>query len=77
MRIGQAIANLGRSLKPGNDAELARTQYAGRESASERAASRTFGRPSRNAREADQQGQAWEEADRRRHGATAWYRGRR
>ncbi|MFJ8784986.1 hypothetical protein [Streptomyces sp. NPDC102476] len=59
----------------GNDRELAETQYAGRESASSRAArreraprSRTFGRPDRTSRDADRRGQAWEDAERQRRG---------
>lgn len=38
MGLRDAARNFGRSLKPGNDRELAATQYAGRESASDAAA---------------------------------------
>lgn len=68
--------NFFRSLVPGNDHELAATQYADRESASDRGApSKTFGRPSRTARAADRQGQAWEDGDRLKHPSNMpWYR---
>jgi hypothetical protein len=72
------FGNFVRSLAPGNDHELAATQYAGRESASARGdRSKTFGRPSRSARDADRQGQAWEERDRQQHPSTTpWFRRR-
>lgn len=77
MGIRQALGNFGRSLVPGNDAELAATQYAGRESASGRASrSKTFGKPDRTSRDAARRGQAWEDADRQRHTTTSWWRGR-
>jgi hypothetical protein len=68
----------------GNDHQLAATRYAGQESATDQAArrgrtprSQTFGRPSRNSTEAARQGQAWEDADRRRSGSTTgWFRTR-
>jgi hypothetical protein len=60
----------------GNDHELAATRYAGRESASDRAASKTFGKPDRTSRDAARRGQAWEDTDRARHGGTSWFRGR-
>jgi hypothetical protein len=66
----------------GNDHQLAADRYAGRESATDRAArrgrtsrSKTFGKPSRTARDADRQGQAWENGERQRHSGTAWWRG--
>ena len=73
-----AFGNFFRSLVPGDDRELARTQYAGRESASDRAAqSKTFGAPSRSAREADRRGHAWEDQDRKQNpGFTSWFSGR-
>jgi len=65
----------------GNDHQLAAERYSDRESASSRAARReraprssTFGRPSRNSREAARRGQAWEDADRQRHSGTSWFR---
>jgi hypothetical protein len=67
----------------GNDRELAETQYADRESASNRAARRdraprssTFGKPDRTSRDAARRGQAWEDTDRARHSGTGWFRGR-
>jgi len=67
----------------GNDHELAETQYEGRESASDRAARReraprssTFGRPSRNNREAAREGQEWEDDLWRHIPKTAWFRGK-
>lgn len=69
------LRNIARSLKPGNDHELAATQYAGRESASSRAQSKTFGKPSRNVAAAAQRGQASEDNYWRRIPKTNWYRG--
>lgn len=58
----------------GNDRELARTRYAGKQSASARARTKqrgrdSMGQPHRNARDADRAGQAWDVADRRRFGS--------
>ncbi|GHA94272.1 hypothetical protein [Streptomyces chryseus] len=51
----------------GNDRKLAATKYAGRESASDRAARvRQHQHRARGIQEAAQQGQAWEDADRQR-----------
>jgi hypothetical protein len=72
-----AIGNFVRSLIPGNDHELAATQYADRESASDRAARKDAERAARAAREnrathrrnavkADRKGQAWGDRQRRR-----------
>jgi hypothetical protein len=71
-------------LRPGNDRQLAADQYSDRESASSRSArreraprSQTFGRASRNTREAARQGQAWEDKERQRTGSTTgWFRSR-
>ena len=57
-----------RSLVPGNDHELARTQYAGRESASDEAARKERARRSKAATKADRKGQAWADRHRRRYG---------
>ncbi|MEU6010912.1 hypothetical protein [Streptomyces sp. NPDC047453] len=56
-----------RSLKPGNDRELAATQYAGRESGTARAARlRREGHRGKGVKRAAQQGEQWERRDRRR-----------
>lgn len=64
----------------GNDRELAETQYADREPASDRAArvprSKTFGKPSRTSTEAADKGQAWEDDHWRHIPKTAWFRGK-
>ena len=68
----------------GNDHQLAAERYSDRESATDRAARRgraprsaTFGKPSRNSREAARRGQAWEDADRQQRGSTTgWFRTR-
>ena len=57
-----------RSLVPGNDHELAASQYAGRESATDSAARKERARRSRNATKADRKGQAWADGHRRRYG---------
>lgn len=58
-----------RSLKPGNDAELAATQYAGRESATDRAGRlRRESHRAKGSRRAAAEGEQWERADRRRFG---------
>lgn len=71
-----AFRDFARSLIPGNDHDLAATQYADRESASDRGApSKTFGKPARSARDADRQGQAWDARDRQQHPPnTKWFR---
>lgn len=74
-----AIRNFVRSLAPGSDRELAATQYAGHESASDRAARKDAERAAKNARasrvtraraatKADRRGQAWADKQRRRYG---------
>lgn len=54
-------------LLPGNDHELAATQYADQESASDRAARKTRATRSRSADRADRKGQAWADKQGRRH----------
>ncbi len=74
-RLGDFV----RSLAPGNDHELAATQYAGQESASAKAARKEAARAeaasgvdrsrrSRAADKADRQGNAWADKKRRRYG---------
>lgn len=73
------LGNFARSLKPGNDAQLAATQYAGRESASDRSSgrSKTFGRPSRNVAAAAKKGQDWSDREQMNSpGGTLWHRGK-
>ena len=55
-------------LIPGNDHELAATQYAGQESASGSAARKERARRSRSADRADRKGNAWADKQRRRYG---------
>ena len=55
-------------LAPGNDHELARTRYAGQESASDSAARKERARRSRSADRADRKGNAWADKQRRRYG---------
>lgn len=55
-------------LTPGNDHELAATQYADRESATDSAARADRTRRSKAATKADRKGQAWADKHRRRHG---------
>ncbi|MFJ5802970.1 hypothetical protein [Streptomyces decoyicus] len=50
----------------GNDKDMAASTYSGRESASEKASRKRREAHHRSARAADQQGQAWEDAERRR-----------
>ncbi|MFG2137082.1 hypothetical protein [Streptomyces sp. NPDC048650] len=50
----------------GNDRAMADTAYSGRESASEKTARKRREAHHRNARAADRQGQAWEDAERAR-----------
>lgn len=62
-----AFGNFIRSLVPGNDHQLAATQYAGRESASDRAARKRRERyHNGGATKTAREGQAWEDADRQR-----------
>lgn len=74
MGLRQALGNLGRSLKPGNDHQLAATQYAGRESASDEAARKRRERHQATAAKAASKGQRWEAKDRKRdkRGSTSW-----
>ncbi|WP_432041438.1 hypothetical protein [Streptomyces cadmiisoli] len=61
------LGDFARSLKPGNDRQLAATQYAGRESATERAArKRRESYHRKGVRKAATQGEAWERRDRAR-----------
>jgi hypothetical protein len=53
-------------LAGGNDRQLAETTYAGRESATDRAARKRRENHHRNAAKADRKAQAWEARDRRR-----------
>ncbi|MGW9029131.1 hypothetical protein ACWGQ5_34380 [Streptomyces sp. NPDC055722] len=53
-------------LAGGNDRQLAETRYAGRESASARAARRRREGHRRSIAKAARQGEAWEQRDRRR-----------
>ncbi len=55
-------------LIPGNDHELAASQYADRESASDSAARKERARRSRSADRADRKGNAWADKHRRRYG---------
>ncbi|TGA95963.1 hypothetical protein E4099_24495 [Streptomyces palmae] len=50
----------------GNDRSMAKSDYNDRESASEKAARKRREAHHRNARDADRQGQAWEDAERAR-----------
>lgn len=64
-------------LGGGNDRELAKTQYKGRESASASAArSRSQGHR-RNVTKAARAGQAWEDRDRQQDRKGTWYRAAR
>jgi len=58
----------------GNDHELARTRYAGRESASDEAARKRREQHQSKAAKAARQGQRWEAKDRKRdkRGSTSW-----
>lgn len=62
------IRDFARSLRPGDDRQLAETQYAGRESASDRAARKRRENHHRNIPTAAATGEAWEKQDRRRFG---------
>jgi hypothetical protein len=53
-------------LVGGNDRQLAETTYAGRESATDRAARKRRENHHRNAAKSDRKAQAWEARDRRR-----------
>ncbi|MGW1609431.1 hypothetical protein ACWCQZ_08535 [Streptomyces sp. NPDC002285] len=61
-------------LGGGNDHELAKTQYEGRESASDRAARKRRESHRRNVTKTDRKGQAWEDKGRSREVSTDWYR---
>ena len=56
------------------DRQLAETKYAGRESASDRAARRRREGHRRNLTAAARQGQAWEDRDRQQDRKGGWYR---
>ncbi|MFK0124905.1 hypothetical protein ACIQSP_16510 [Streptomyces nigra] len=58
----------------GNDRQLAATKYAGRESATDRAARTRRQGHRRNTTRAARQGQAWEDRDRAQEVTTDWYR---
>ncbi|MFI8300012.1 hypothetical protein ACIGCZ_29210 [Streptomyces nigra] len=58
----------------GNDHERAASKYAGRESATDRAARSRRQGHQRNATKAARQGQAWEDNGRSREVGTDWYR---
>lgn len=73
------LGNFVRSLTPGNDHELAATQYAGQESATDKAARKEAeraetasradrARRTRAATKADRKGHAWTDKQRRRYG---------
>ncbi|MFJ8023346.1 hypothetical protein [Streptomyces sp. NPDC096311] len=62
------IRDFARSLRPGNDRELAETQYAGRESATNRAARKRRENHRRNIPKTAATSEAWEQRDRRRFG---------
>lgn len=62
------LGNFVRSLTPGDDHELARTQYADRESATDSAARKDRARRSKVADKADRKGNAWADKQRRRYG---------
>lgn len=61
------LGNFVRSLTPGNDHQLAATQYAGQESATDSAARKERARRSRAADKAYRKGQAWADKDRLKH----------
>lgn len=61
-------------LVGGNDRELAETRYAGRESASARAARKRRAKYHRNVTKTDRKGQAWEDKSRSREVGTDWFR---
>lgn len=64
-------------LVPGNDHELAKTQYEGRESASDKAARRRRERHhGGGATKADRKGQKWADKDRKQDSTSEWYRAR-
>jgi hypothetical protein len=62
------------NLFGGNDRQLAETRYAGRESASDRAARQRREGHRRNVTAAARQGQAWEDRDRAQERRGGWYR---
>jgi hypothetical protein len=56
-----------------SDRELAETKYAGRESASDRASRRRReNHRNKGAQQAADQGQAWDDRDRKRRGTSFW-----
>jgi hypothetical protein len=61
----------------GNDRQLAATKYAGRESATDRAARSRRQGHRRNTTQAARQGQAWEDRDRAQERGSRWYRAAR
>ncbi|MFI8301543.1 hypothetical protein ACIGCZ_37175 [Streptomyces nigra] len=61
----------------GNDHERAATKYAGRESATDRAARSRRQGHRRNTTQAARQGQAWEDRDRAQERGSRWYRAAR
>lgn len=69
-----ALGRFVRSLVPGNDRELAATQYAGRESASDEAARKRRERHRKNAGRAAAKGEQWQTRDRAQDGRGTWYR---
>jgi hypothetical protein len=65
-------------IRPGNDHELAATQYAGRESATERAARiRREKHRSGSAAKAARRGQKWDVKDRQQDRKGPWYQAAR
>jgi hypothetical protein len=69
-----ALGRFVRSLVPGNDHELAATQYAGRESASDEAARKRRERHRRSIAKTSARGQAWQAKDRAQDRKGTWYR---
>lgn len=61
-------------LVGGNDRELAATRYAGRESASARAARKRRAKYHRSVTKTDRKGQAWVDKGRSKEVGTDWYR---
>ena len=65
------------NLFGGNDRQLAATKYAGRESATDRAARKRRENYRRNVTKAARAGQAWEDRDRQQDRKGRWYRAAR
>lgn len=61
-------------LAGGDDGELAKSQYKGRESASAKAARKRHAKYHRSVTRTDRKGQAWEDKDRSKEVTTDWYR---